>query len=110
MVCRVKKGADGKTSYLHIKYSDDGETFTPRILTETESGEDFEEGELDGVVVGEDGLEEEDTFTKRDDPSSHLPALVGVVLLIQQGRILLWRITTVPTSRSISGVGIHLPS
>ena len=23
-----EKGADGKTSYLHIKYSDDGETFT----------------------------------------------------------------------------------
>ena len=44
-----------------------------------ESGEDFEEGELDGVVVGEDGLEleeEEDAFAKFDDPSS-LPTDTG---------------------------------
>ena len=29
-------GADGRTSYLHIKYSDDGETFTPTREWETE--------------------------------------------------------------------------
>lgn len=40
----------------------------PTALDYTESGEDFEEGELDGVVVGEDGLELEEvespTFTR----------------------------------------------
>jgi sugar lactone lactonase YvrE len=37
-----------------------------------EDGGDFATGELDGVVVGEDGLEleEEDVFAKLDDPSS----------------------------------------
>jgi 6-phosphogluconolactonase (cycloisomerase 2 family) len=43
-----------------------------------EDGGDFATGELDGVVVGEDGLEleEEDVFAKLDDPST-LPTSVG---------------------------------
>lgn len=39
-------GADGKTSYLHIKYSADGTTFTP-------ADDEYEEGEKPSAYIGQ---------------------------------------------------------
>ena len=81
---------------------------TPTALSYTESGEDFEEGELDGVVAGEDGLEIAIGVEEYLESGTRIspPIDVGKVSKVV-GSSINWEATTINMGKALEFNGIN---